>query len=58
MSKRYFFDDELKAMSENPNKRAKAIGDREPYYLTYLRQNKPNTKPEDRNNGRVREEHI
>ena len=55
---RHFFENELQDMSENPNKRAKAIGDREPYYLTYLRQNKPNTKPEDRNNGRVREEHV
>ena len=55
---RHFFENELQDMSENPNKRAKAIGDREPYYLTYLRQNKPNTKPEDRNDGRAREEHI
>lgn len=45
MSKRHFFDDELKAVSESPNKRAKVIGDREPYYLAYLRQNKPNPKP-------------
>lgn len=48
MSKRYFFEDELKAMSEHPGKRAMEIGRREPYYLTYLKKGLPNPKPKPR----------
>ena len=47
-----FYDNELKAMAENPSKKANEIGKRPPYYLQYLREGKPNIKPGGNNNGR------
>ena len=44
-----FYDSELKAMEENPSKKANEIGKRTPYFLQYLREGKPNIKPRKEN---------
>ena len=45
-------DNELKAMAENPSRKANEIGKRPPYYLQYLREGKPNIKPGGNKDGR------
>lgn len=41
-----FYPEELAGMVNYPNKRANEIGNRLPYHLQYLRDGKPNVKPE------------
>lgn len=47
-----FTDRELINMQENHSASADVIGRRVPYHLQYLRDGKPNVKPEERNEDR------
>jgi len=47
MGQGYFDTGDMDYIEKHPVSDALAIGRREPYYLTYLRQGKPNPKPKE-----------